>query len=53
MPEPSQSEADGLSSDLTQPTLSLSDANTARVANRPVTRIRCDLSDAEEDTAIS
>src|ERR1700723_3306179 len=34
LPERSQSEGDGLAADLTHP-LSLSDANTARVANRP------------------
>jgi len=37
--EPSQSEGDGLASDLTHP-LSLSDANTARVASGPVIRLR-------------
>jgi len=49
LPERSQSEGDGLTADLTDP-LSLGDANTARVAVRPVTRIRCNPSDAEEDT---
>jgi len=34
LPEPNQSDRDGLASDLTHP-LSLSDANTARVAIRP------------------
>jgi len=49
LPEPSPSEADGLASDLTYP-LSLSDANTARVANRPGYPNRVQLSDAEEGT---
>jgi hypothetical protein len=34
LPERSRSEGDGLTADLTHP-LSLSNANTARVANRP------------------
>jgi len=34
LPEPSQSDGDGLASDLTD-LLSLSDANAERVANRP------------------
>jgi hypothetical protein len=46
---PSQSEGDGLAFDLPHP-LSLSDANTARVTVRPVIRIRCNPSDAKEDT---
>jgi hypothetical protein len=38
----------GIASDLTHP-LSLRDTNTARSQIGPVTRIRCNPSDAEED----
>ena len=43
------SEGEGLASDRTHP-LSLSDTNTPRVAIGSVTRIRCNVLDADEDT---